>query len=36
MLVAVGWWPPDIPFDTQDMVTVAKVIEESNKRRGRG
>jgi hypothetical protein len=33
MLVAVRWWPPDIPFDVDDLLTVGKVLEERNKRR---
>lgn len=30
MLVAVGWWPPEIPFDTQDLETVIEVLKETN------
>jgi len=30
-LVAVHWWPPDVPFDTDDLATVAKVLKEQSK-----
>jgi len=31
--VSIGWWPPNIEFDVDDMATVAKVMEDRNKRR---
>lgn len=30
MLVAVGWWPPEIPFDTDDLTTVIKILNGKN------
>jgi hypothetical protein len=33
VLVAVGWWPPNIPFELQDLQTVAKVLTEAHKKR---
>jgi hypothetical protein len=35
MLVAVQWWPPDVPFDMEDMATVAKVLKEQQAERRR-
>lgn len=35
MLAAVGWWPPHIEFDVQDLVTVIDVMNKGNQR-GRG
>jgi len=31
LLVATGWWPPAIDFDTNDLATVVKVLNESRK-----
>jgi hypothetical protein len=28
MLVAVGWWPTHIEFDTRDLVTVVTVLNK--------
>jgi hypothetical protein len=28
MLVAVGWWPTHIEFDTRDLVTVITVLNK--------
>jgi hypothetical protein len=33
VLVAVGWWPSDIEFDSRDLATVIKVLNEANKKR---
>jgi hypothetical protein len=33
VLVAVGWWPSDIAFDSRDLATVIKVLNEANKKR---
>jgi len=33
MLVAVGWWPTHIEFDTRDLNTVISVIEKNKKNR---
>jgi hypothetical protein len=30
MLVAVGWWPTHIEFDTRDLVTVITVLNKRN------
>jgi len=32
LLVTVGYWPPHIEFDLADLLTVAKVLEEQNRR----
>ena len=28
MLVAIGWWPTHIEFDTRDLVTVITVLKK--------
>lgn len=28
MLVAFGWWPPQVEFDIDDHATVADVLEK--------
>jgi len=28
MLVAIGWWPTHIEFDTRDLVTVITVLNK--------
>jgi hypothetical protein len=33
VLAATGFWPHDIPFDTRDLVTVLRVLNEANKKR---
>jgi hypothetical protein len=35
LLVSVGWWPPQIEFDTRDLQTVISVLNEQNKESGR-
>jgi len=32
MLVAVGWWPTQIEFDTRDLTTVITILETRNQR----
>jgi hypothetical protein len=36
VLVAVGYWPKEIEFDTQDLVTVIDVLKEQAKEAKRG
>jgi hypothetical protein len=31
-LVATGFWPVDVPFDTRDLSTVVYVLNKVNKR----
>jgi hypothetical protein len=31
MLVAVGWWPPEIEFDTRDLNTVIEILNKGHK-----
>ena len=33
VLAATGYWPHEIPFDTRDLVTVLRVLNEANKKR---
>jgi len=32
LLVETGWWPPQIPFEIQDMNTVIDVINKSRRK----
>jgi hypothetical protein len=29
VLAATGWWPPDVPFDSRDLVTVVYVLNKA-------
>jgi hypothetical protein len=31
MLLATGWWPPDIEFDMDDLATVLLLAKKANK-----
>jgi len=31
LLVATGWWPPEIEFDIADLNTTIKLLNESRK-----
>jgi len=28
MLVSLGWWPTQIPFEARDLATVAYIIQK--------
>lgn len=34
VLVSLSWWPPEIEFDVDDLVTVAKVLGDRSKHQG--
>jgi hypothetical protein len=35
MVVATGWWPPNVEFDEYDLATVVNVINEQAKQQER-
>jgi len=31
MLVSLGWWPTQIPFEARDLATVAYIVEKQQR-----